>query len=744
MSTGVLPWDDLVEKLLLNTGFFETSQYTEDAQMYITAGNWDDAGLSAGNMQYNYGAADRASELFAYMLNNHDDVVQAVFGTYTAEYAKFREVNVTNYTRAQKVAWADTISNWSYDVNGNKIRTGNSGHFLIDPWKDIIGRLCQTAECKAKYRDMFNAYYVQQPLDLFKQMKCTSRAALASFLDLSINRGRYYPCNTLVWDFENIDADNTKDATAKEAAKIAAINNRGNDNTNGINVTTWVERRNCMANQGGTYFGSSYDPENQFDINQEPAIPEKQAGFSNVTKLGEIPVQNLNLGGTPVKSLYLGANLIGNAELIDYLSSKVPTTQFRSNNNSYVGISGTTATINSGNKIWIDCTNWVACKTYYTLDGTEPDTTKTRYTDGILFNTAGTFTVKAKTYNMAGAAEATKTLTLTVAQAPVTTISPSATVQNTIPITVTLTTSESGAAIKYKLGTSATVYDYTGPFTVNQNSAGVASTQIKVTYWSVGATVTETEKTITYDTAGATPAAPVVTATPSSGQVALSWPATANTTSYTIYRSTVSGTLGSIVTGTQYMTGTSFTDTGLTNGTTYYYTVQAGNYGKATNSAQKSATPAAGGGPVSYRYLKLLGYGTATANDLTTRLVEFEAFSGGVNRMTAATILSSDAPNNTGTAAQIKDGQFGTAANTYPFWWTALPNANVVIDLGAGYPLDTLKWYGYSVSGDQRTNRFKVLASNTNNGTDWVTLWDMSANTTAQGILPAGFTKTLP
>jgi hypothetical protein len=726
MSTGVLPWDELLEKLLLNTGFFETSQYTEDAQMYITSGNWDGAGLSCGNMQYNYGAADRASELFAYMLNNHDDVVQAVFGTYTAEYAKFREVNVTNYTRTQKVAWADTITDWAAPTNG---------HGLITPWKDIIGRLCQTPECKAKYRDMFNAYYVQQPLDLFKQMKCTSRAALASFLDLSINRGRYYPCNTLVWDFEQIDADTTKDATAKEAAKIAAINDRGNDNTNGINVTTWLERRNCMRNQGGTYYGSSYDPENQFDINQEPAIPEKQAGFSNTAKLGEIPVQNLNLGGVPVKTIYLGANLIGNAELIDYLSSKVPDTQFRTNNNSYAGMESGSVTINQGAKIWVDVQNWVASKTYYTLDGFEPDQTAARYTQGITFPTAGTFTLKAKTYNMAGAAEATKTLTVTVNKVPVTTISPATTVQNTIPITVTLTSDEAGATIKYKLGTSATEYTYTGPFTVNQNSAGVASTQIKITYWSVGANATETAKTITYDTAGATPAAPTVTATAGTNQVALSWAATANTTSYTVYRSTTAGTLGTAL--SQYQTGTTYTDTTAVGGTTYYYTVQAGNYGKATNSAQVSATPTAGAVTAGWRYVKFEGHGDQTG--VTTRLVELQALEGTTNRLLNKLPINSYAAVNGGSIGVATDGAKVHAAG-YPLWWTAEGVPVLIYDMGATYPIDTLNVTGYSPTTDPRTTQFIVWVSKDN--VTWTLVADYSGNTTNQS--EAGWNLTVP
>ena len=68
MSTGVLPWEEMRRLLNLNTGFFETSAYTIETQMPVTAGGWDDAGASFGNLQYNYGAANRASELFEYML----------------------------------------------------------------------------------------------------------------------------------------------------------------------------------------------------------------------------------------------------------------------------------------------------------------------------------------------------------------------------------------------------------------------------------------------------------------------------------------------------------------------------------------------------------------------------------------------------------------------------------------------------------------------------------------------------
>jgi fibronectin type 3 domain-containing protein len=85
-----------------------------------------------------------------------------------------------------------------------------------------------------------------------------------------------------------------------------------------------------------------------------------------------------------------------------------------------------------------------------------------------------------------------------------------------------------------------------------------------------------------------------VTATPGNGQVALSWNASPTATSYNVYRSTSSGGEGA----TPYQTGvtsTSFTDTGLTNGTTYYYQITAVNAaGESPKSSEVSATPLSG------------------------------------------------------------------------------------------------------------------------------------------------------
>jgi glucuronoarabinoxylan endo-1,4-beta-xylanase len=80
-------------------------------------------------------------------------------------------------------------------------------------------------------------------------------------------------------------------------------------------------------------------------------------------------------------------------------------------------------------------------------------------------------------------------------------------------------------------------------------------------------------------------------ATAGSGQAVLSWAASSTALSYNVKRSITNGGPYSVISN---VTATNCTDTGLTNGTTYYYVVSALNLaGESANSAQASATPQA-------------------------------------------------------------------------------------------------------------------------------------------------------
>ena len=94
-----------------------------------------------------------------------------------------------------------------------------------------------------------------------------------------------------------------------------------------------------------------------------------------------------------------------------------------------------------------------------------------------------------------------------------------------------------------------------------------------------------------------TPSAPTgLNAIPGDAQVALSWNASAGATNYYVERSTSGGGGGFATMATN--AGLTFTDTGLANGTLYYFVVRAVNAsGESTNSAPVSARPTASAPP---------------------------------------------------------------------------------------------------------------------------------------------------
>jgi hypothetical protein len=173
----------------------------------------------------------------------------------------------------------------------------------------------------------------------------------------------------------------------------------------------------------------------------------------------------------------------------------------------------------------------------------------------------------------------------------------------------------SGGSLTMALGASGTSCQllltggYAGPGSgsVTVNISGIASTSatnymlvtgatgIVSSSFKLGSTPTgylcalsATSGTLVLTTS--TPPAPAgLLATGTTGSVLLIWNPSTGATSYNILRSVTSGTgFGSLVS----LSGTTYADAAVTNGTAYYYVVSALNsVGASPNSAQANATP---------------------------------------------------------------------------------------------------------------------------------------------------------
>jgi len=102
---------------------------------------------------------------------------------------------------------------------------------------------------------------------------------------------------------------------------------------------------------------------------------------------------------------------------------------------------------------------------------------------------------------------------------------------------------------------------------------------------------TATAGVITVTVSSAAPSVPAgLTAMAGDGQVLLTWNAAANATGYNVKRASVSG--NSLIVIATNITGVSYTNTGLANGTLYYFAISATNpAGESGDSAQVSARP---------------------------------------------------------------------------------------------------------------------------------------------------------
>ena len=170
---------------------------------------------------------------------------------------------------------------------------------------------------------------------------------------------------------------------------------------------------------------------------------------------------------------------------------------------------------------------------------------------------------------------------------------------------VGLSWSASSGATSYNVKRSTTSG---GPYTTIASPTTTSYTDTGVTngttYYYVVSAVNTAGESANSSQVSATPQQPVpppptnLVATAGNAQVGLSWSASSGATSYNVKRSTTSGGPYTTIASP---TTTSYTDTGVTNGTTYYYVVSAVNTaGESANSSQVSATPTTSTAVINY------------------------------------------------------------------------------------------------------------------------------------------------
>jgi fibronectin type 3 domain-containing protein len=196
-----------------------------------------------------------------------------------------------------------------------------------------------------------------------------------------------------------------------------------------------------------------------------------------------------------------------------------------------------------------------------------------------------------------------------------------------------------------------------------------------------------------------TPAAPTgLTATPGNARVTLNWNTSSGATSYRVKRATVSGgPYSNIATNTT----TTYTNTGLANGTTYFFVVSAANAsGESANSSQVSATPSAGstgvtntiqaeagtiGGGVTIDSNNAGFNGTGFANFPTTGgFLQFSNVNGGSGGAGTVTIRYALGITTSRTGQLLVNGVTQSITFTPSGSWTTWTNKVVNITLGSG------------------------------------------------------------
>ena len=229
------------------------------------------------------------------------------------------------------------------------------------------------------------------------------------------------------------------------------------------------------------------------------------------------------------------------------------------------------------------------------------------------------------------------------------------------------------------------------------------------------------------------PSAPTaVTATKGNGQVTLSWTSVSGATSYYIYWGTTSSVSRNIFSENLTSTTNSYTHTGLTNGTTYYYVITALNsYGMSGESSQVSATPS-----TTSTTTLMGGSIQGTSLNLTSTNAAVTTFAGSAG--------TSGSTNATGTSARFynPNGITTDGTNLYVADTNNYTIRKIVISTGVVTTIAGSAGSSGSTDGTGTSARFNSSEGITTDGTN-LFITDYNNHTIRKIVISTGVVTTI-
>lgn len=275
MTTGILPRNTVYQRAKdYVTYYYETSKTAPDCYG-VTAGNFDNAGISHGIIQFNF-YSGTLQPIWKDLINNYPSVCLSAFNNVTADYNTWVDV-VKNRTTTDQIAWGESITAYKLDANGNIIKS--SGHSVKEPWATYFRQLGLTSQSITR-QDTAVQPYLDNGENWKKKYSLWSRRGFLLLFDIAVQSGGINTYNADGTIKVNVDSQILSDIQAlsptlskndREIAIMKSIANRKADAVGTTFQQSYRDRKLAIANGSGLVYGSPTDT-TPYDMILEPAF----------------------------------------------------------------------------------------------------------------------------------------------------------------------------------------------------------------------------------------------------------------------------------------------------------------------------------------------------------------------------------------------------------------------------------------------------------------------------------------